>query len=137
MAGRGNLGRDHDVLELSDAVGDLASFDLVERLARGIRHVLELLVEAGLFEELFIGGIERGGGHVLLGGAFLIAEGFIDVGERLVGVEVVGVVLDGELEFLFGAVEVALFKQILGFVEMLLGLGLASADQRDCQQDRQ
>src|ERR1700722_5778332 len=61
----------------------------------------------------------------------------IDGRERLVRVEAGWVVLYRQIEFSFGAFEIALFEQIFSFVEMLLRLGLASADQRDCQQDRQ
>ena len=43
--------------------------------------------------------------------------------ERLVRVEAAGVFLDRQLEFFFGAFEVALFEQILGLVEMFFRLG--------------
>ena len=104
------------VLELFDALRDLACLDLVERLARGICHVLELFIEPRLVKEFLIGGIERRGGHVFLGGAFLIAERLVYMRERLVRVEIVGVGSDRELEFFFGAVEIALFEQIFCFV---------------------
>ena len=73
---------------------DVAGLDIVERLARGILEVLELLVEARLVEQFLVGGIERRGRHVLFRGAFLVAEGFIYMRQRLVRVEQAGVVLD-------------------------------------------
>src|SRR5579863_1606638 len=95
FTGRRNLARDHYVLERADTLLDLAGLDVVERLAGGVREVLELFVEAGLFEQFLIGGIELGGFLVLTGGAFLIAEGFIYVRERVVSVEAGVVELDG------------------------------------------
>ena len=49
-------------------------------------------------------------------GAFVIAERFIYMRERLVRVEAVGVGLYRQLEFFFGAVEIAFFEQIFSFV---------------------
>src|SRR5208283_839104 len=116
FAGRRDPGGEHDVLESGDTLGDLARLDVLERLARGIRQVRELLEEPRLVEQFLICGIERRGGVVLAPGAFVIAERFIYMPERLVRVEAVGGGLYRQLEFFFGALEIAFFEQIFSFV---------------------
>src|SRR4029077_13715423 len=120
-----------------DSLLDLSRLDVVERLAGRIGEILKLLVEADPVEQFLIGGIERRGGHVFARRAFLIAERVVDMGERLVRVEAVGISLDGKFQFFFSAVEVALFEKVLGFVEMLLRLGLASTDYWDRHEEGQ
>ena len=72
-------------------------------------------------------------------GSFLPAKTFpqfVDVREGFVRIDIVGVSLNRELEFLLRPFQVALFEEILGLIQMFLGFGLAAAEQRYRKQYR-
>src|SRR5262249_51267951 len=97
--------------------------------------ILLRLVHARLLEDFLIGRIQRGGGIVFLGGAVKIAQSLINMSQGLVSIGVVGIRLNGQLEFLLRARQVALLKEIFGFVQMLLRFGLTAANHRYSEQN--
>jgi len=102
--------------------------DIVERFVGRILQLAHLAVVMRLVGKLGVRRIEARGDFIFAPGAFLVAQVLVNMSERFMRVEQIGIGLDRFLEFVARAFQVALLEQIFGRIKMAFGLRHTSGE---------